>query len=220
MRRLLRLPVDAPRATEASARQLVETSLLISMARCLLTYVVLPFVLPVLGIAAGVTPFVGIVVGIVAIAANVASVRRFWRADHRYRWHYTALATVIVAGARLADRRRSGRAPRVARPATRAPRRAPSVECGSVHASSDEPSPSPRAGCSPFTRAVMRSVEIGGALGGLRLGQPSVLDGLVEVGRGLGHEGVDHGLHVDVVGGGHLGERRAVARARCAARRR
>jgi hypothetical protein len=96
MRRLLRMPVDAPVASEASARQLVEKSLLISMARCLLTYIVLPFVVPVLGIAAGVTPFVGIVVGLVAIAANVASVRRFWRAEHRYRWHYLALASVIV----------------------------------------------------------------------------------------------------------------------------
>jgi len=96
MRRLLRLPTDAPKATEASARQLVETSLLISMTRCLLTYVVLPFVAPVLGFATGVTPAIGIVVGVVAIVANVASVRRFWRADHRYRWHYTALATVIV----------------------------------------------------------------------------------------------------------------------------
>jgi hypothetical protein len=97
MRRLLRLPTDAPRASEAAARQLVERSLLISMARCLLTYVVLPFVAPVLGLAAGVAPAVGIVVGTVAIVANVASVRRFWRADHRYRWHYTALASVIVA---------------------------------------------------------------------------------------------------------------------------
>jgi hypothetical protein len=97
MRRLLRLPVDAPKATESSARKLVEKSLLISMARCLLTYIVLPFVIPVLGIAAGVTPFVGIVVGLVAIAANVASVRRFWRAEHRYRWYYLALASVIVA---------------------------------------------------------------------------------------------------------------------------
>jgi uncharacterized membrane protein len=96
MRRLLRLPVDAPTASEASARKLVETSLLISMTRCLLTYVALPFLLPVLGLAAGVTPIVGIIVGVVAIAANVASVRRFWRADHRYRWQYTALATVIV----------------------------------------------------------------------------------------------------------------------------
>lgn len=96
MRRLLRLPVDSPKATEASARKLVEKSLLISMVRCLLTYIVLPFVAPVLGFATGVAPAVGIVVGIVAIVANVASVRRFWRAEHRYRWHYTALAGVIV----------------------------------------------------------------------------------------------------------------------------
>ena len=97
MRRLLRLPTDAPRATEASARKLVEKSLLISMTRCLLTYVVLPFLAPILGIAAGVAPVVGVLVGLVAIVANIASVRRFWRADHRYRWHYTALASVIVA---------------------------------------------------------------------------------------------------------------------------
>ncbi len=97
MRRLLRLSTDAPSASEASARQLVEKSLLISMTRCLLTYVVLPFVAPILGFATGVAPAIGIVVGLVAIVANVASVRRFWRADHRHRWHYTALATVIVA---------------------------------------------------------------------------------------------------------------------------
>lgn len=96
MRRLLRLPLDAPKATEASARSLVERSLLISMVRCLLTYIVLPFVAPLLGVGLGVAPVVGIAVGTVAIVANVASVRRFWRADHRYRWHYTALATVIV----------------------------------------------------------------------------------------------------------------------------
>ena len=97
MRALLRLPVDAPAASATSAVKLVETSLLISTVRCLLTYIVLPFVAPALGVAAGVTPVVGLVVGGVAIAANVASVRRFWRADHRYRWHYTVLASVIVA---------------------------------------------------------------------------------------------------------------------------
>jgi hypothetical protein len=96
MRKLLRLPVDAPKATETSARQLVEKSLLISMARCLLTYVVLPFVVPIIGIAGDIAPFLGVVLGVVAIVANVASIRRFWRADHRYRWHYTALATVII----------------------------------------------------------------------------------------------------------------------------
>jgi hypothetical protein len=96
MRRLLRLPLDAPLASEASARALVERSLLISMVRCLLTYIVLPFVAPAVGVGLGVAPVVGISVGLVAIVANVASVRRFWRADHKYRWHYTALASVIV----------------------------------------------------------------------------------------------------------------------------
>lgn len=97
VRRFLCLSTDAPKASEASARQLVEKSLLVSMARCLLTYVFLPFVAPIFGFGLGVAPVVGIVVGLVAIVANVASVRRFWRADHRYRWHYTALASVIVA---------------------------------------------------------------------------------------------------------------------------
>ena len=32
----------------------------------------------------------------VAIVANIASIRRFWRAEHRYRWPYTALASVII----------------------------------------------------------------------------------------------------------------------------
>jgi hypothetical protein len=54
-------------------------------------------VVPIIGIAGDIAPVIGIVLGVVAIVANVASIRRFWRADHRYRWHYTALATVIIA---------------------------------------------------------------------------------------------------------------------------
>jgi uncharacterized membrane-anchored protein len=97
MRRVLGLPVDAPKASEASARSLVERSLLISMVRCLLTYVVLPFIAPLIGVGLGVTPVIGILVGTVAIVANLASIRRFWAADHRYRWHYTVLASIIIA---------------------------------------------------------------------------------------------------------------------------
>lgn len=97
MRRLLGLPTGPRTATETSARKLAETSLLVSTVRCLLTYIVLPFVLPIVHVGAGVTPVIGLVLGSVAIVANVASVRRFWAADHRYRWHYTVLASVIVA---------------------------------------------------------------------------------------------------------------------------
>ncbi len=93
---MLCLSEATPTATEDAAHRLVSKSLFISMVRCLLTYVVLPFVAPVVGVASGVGPVVGLIIGVVAIVANVASVRRFWRADHRYRWHYTALASVIV----------------------------------------------------------------------------------------------------------------------------
>ena len=56
----------------------------------------------------------------------------------------------------------------------------------------------------------MRSSRSAGALGGLLLGEPSVRDGLVEVRGGLRDQRVDHRLHVDVVGGRDLGERRTV----------
>lgn len=95
MCRVLCLDQAAP-ATEASARSIMERSLLLSMARCLLTYVFLPFVAPVIGVASGVAPALGLVIGLVAIGFNVASIRRFWRADHRYRWHYTALSAVVI----------------------------------------------------------------------------------------------------------------------------
>jgi hypothetical protein len=65
------------------------------MSRCILTYIVLPFVTPILGWKS-VGPWIGVALGLVAIVANVASMRRFWRADHRYRWHYTVLASLII----------------------------------------------------------------------------------------------------------------------------
>jgi hypothetical protein len=61
-----------------------------------LTYLVLPFLAPLLGVAAGVGPVLGIIIGVVAIVFNVISMRRFWRADHRLRWAYTFVAVAII----------------------------------------------------------------------------------------------------------------------------
>ncbi|MDD9370853.1 MAG: hypothetical protein PV358_12120, partial [Acidimicrobiales bacterium] len=52
---------------------------------------------PALGLATGVGPAIGIPIGIVAIACNVMTIRRFWAADHRWRWAYTALAVTVIA---------------------------------------------------------------------------------------------------------------------------
>ena len=46
MRRVLHLPEDEPRASAAAARTAFRTSIMVATVRCLLMYIVLPFVLP------------------------------------------------------------------------------------------------------------------------------------------------------------------------------
>jgi hypothetical protein len=95
MRRLLRLP-EGQTSTAAEARSAFQKSLFISTCRCLLMYIVFPFVLPAVGIARGVGPFIGLVIGVLAIVSIVYSIRRFWRANHSKRWHYTIFGTAII----------------------------------------------------------------------------------------------------------------------------
>ncbi|MCU0261261.1 MAG: hypothetical protein MUE78_09600 [Ilumatobacteraceae bacterium] len=97
MRRILFLPVDGPVGTADDARRAFQTSIAVATVRCLLMYIVFPFVLPALGVASGVGPAIGLVISVVAIVAIVMSMRRFWRADHSKRWHYTVLGTVVMA---------------------------------------------------------------------------------------------------------------------------
>ncbi|HEX6235980.1 MAG TPA: hypothetical protein VFZ68_02235 [Acidimicrobiales bacterium] len=96
VRRVLRIP-DGPAATEGAAQRAFSTSIAVSAVRCMLTYIVLPFVAPALGLAAGVGPALGIPIGLVAIAANVMTIRRFWAADHRWRWGYSAISLSVIA---------------------------------------------------------------------------------------------------------------------------
>jgi hypothetical protein len=95
MRRLLRVDHAAP-ATAAQARSAFATSVAVSAVRCLLTYIVLPFVLPFIGLAAGVGSAIGAVIALIAIACIVSSMRRFWRAEHRARWGYTAFGAAMM----------------------------------------------------------------------------------------------------------------------------
>lgn len=83
-------------AEKASAERIFSTALLVSATRCLLTYIVLPFVAPALGFATGVGPGVGIAIGVVAIGANLVTIRRFHKAKHRLRWSYTAIASCVL----------------------------------------------------------------------------------------------------------------------------
>jgi len=81
---------------DAAATRIFSRSVLISAIRCTLTYVVFPWILPVIGVTASVGPWVGIVIGVVAIASNIASIRRFWVSDHRWKWPISTLNLAVI----------------------------------------------------------------------------------------------------------------------------
>jgi hypothetical protein len=86
-----------PRAADLDAApRLFSISILISATRCLVTYVFLPFLAPLMGIRAGVGPALGLVIGVVAIAANVASIRRFWAHRHPWRWPISIANAAVI----------------------------------------------------------------------------------------------------------------------------
>ena len=91
------LEIEIPMATKTlNAERAFSMSMLVSAVRCTLTYVVLPFVTPFIGLAPGVGPVLGITIGTVAIAANVFSLRRFWRTGHRLRRPITVLHVAVI----------------------------------------------------------------------------------------------------------------------------
>ena len=84
--------VDAPSTAERRFSQ----SMVVSGTRCLLTYLVFPYLLPVLGLADSVGPAVGVPIGLVAIVFNGLSIRRFWRADHRLKWPVCTVNALVI----------------------------------------------------------------------------------------------------------------------------
>ena len=92
--RLLLVPSCPGPVRERDVQRLFGTGILLSALRCLLTYVVLPLLGPVLGLAGGVGPAIGLPLAAVALFFDVIGVRRFWVANHRSRWS----ATLVYAG--------------------------------------------------------------------------------------------------------------------------
>ena len=84
------------RPSADSAHRIFSVSMVISGARCLLSYVLLPFIAPALGAAAGVEPYLGIPISAVALVFDVRGLRRFWAADHRYRWEVSVVYVLVM----------------------------------------------------------------------------------------------------------------------------
>ena len=96
MRRLLRIPDHPKKVRERDVQRLFSTSILISAVRCVLSYVVFPILAPTLGAVTKVGAAIGIPVGIVALVFDIRAVRRFWLANHKYRWPFTIIYGFVI----------------------------------------------------------------------------------------------------------------------------
>ena len=85
-------------AIATSPTKTFRASLAVSAIRCTLTYLVFPFVLPLVGISAGLDGPAGLVLGPIAIAANGYSIHRFWSSDHRLRLPVMLVNVVFIVG--------------------------------------------------------------------------------------------------------------------------
>ena len=95
-RRLLRLDPDGPRGTLRGANEAASRSILISASRCLVTYVLLPVLGPIVGISGVAGPILGLILSAVSVVAIVYAARRFFDGDHRLRWPYAMIGSGII----------------------------------------------------------------------------------------------------------------------------
>jgi hypothetical protein len=81
----------------APAQRALTFGLLLSAFRCTIQYVLLPFVLPWIGITGALPPWLTLAIGALAVFAIVRNVRTLWRLRHARRWSYLFLAVAVVA---------------------------------------------------------------------------------------------------------------------------
>lgn len=96
VRSALLLDPEGPKQSVLGARKAFGLGIWISGIRCVITYLLVPFVGPLLGVA-GIGPHVGLIAGGISFLALILGVRRFFAADHRYRWRYLGLAIAVSA---------------------------------------------------------------------------------------------------------------------------
>jgi hypothetical protein len=94
--RLLRVTPAEPQniTQERSAENTFMLSMLFTGIRCLLEYIVLPFVLPLLNLSNTIAVPLVLAVNAVALAAMIHSVRKFWAINYKYKRAFLGVALV------------------------------------------------------------------------------------------------------------------------------
>lgn len=101
MRRLLGV-TGIDRRSGTGAHRAFRIAVLVSGIRCLITYLAIPVLVPLLSLSGRLAAPIGIALCAVAVVNGVLAVRRFWRADHPQRWMYTTFMGVVFAVLALA----------------------------------------------------------------------------------------------------------------------
>lgn len=88
---------QAPEPLPVPAQRALTFGLLLSALRCTLQYIILPFVLPWVGVTTRVAPWVTVLLGALAVTALGRNVYYLWRLHHARRWSYLMLAGLVAA---------------------------------------------------------------------------------------------------------------------------
>lgn len=71
--------------------------MVLSGLRCLMSYVVVPVLLPVFGLAVSAAPLIGAPIALLALVFDVRGIRRFWLSGSPRRWTMTWIYLAVMA---------------------------------------------------------------------------------------------------------------------------
>ncbi len=78
------------------AENALTLSIMFSGVRCLLQYALLPFMLPIIGVAADTTIPILLAINVIAMVSIFFSLRRFWAIKYKRRWEYLIVASFAL----------------------------------------------------------------------------------------------------------------------------
>lgn len=84
------------RDAEPRALMDLQGSLVVSAVRCILTYVIIPVLLPLAAWADVVATPLDLVLSVAAVLLATRSLRRVWQANWNHRWAYTGFIAMVV----------------------------------------------------------------------------------------------------------------------------
>lgn len=96
MRRLLKVGDDVDRGAVLRARRNTTTAIVVAGIRCLITYILIPVLAPYIVLVRTIGAPLSIALSVLGITMGISATRRFWVANHRYRWAYTGFIAVVV----------------------------------------------------------------------------------------------------------------------------